>query len=121
MESMRLYPAIWVMIRNTVEDDEIEGYVIHRMEEYWDQPEKFDPDRFEKSRFKSIPHGAYLPFGLGKRTCIGQNFAMIEATVILVTILQKFSISSLGEPIKLDAGIVLKIKGGLNLKIHKRG
>jgi len=133
LESMRLYPPIWAMIRNSVEDDEIEGYsipkgssivispyVIHRMEEYWEEPEKFDPDRFEKSRHKSVPQGAYLPFGLGKRTCIGQNFAMIEATVILVTILQKFTISSLGETIEMDAGIVLKIKGGLSLKLGKR-
>lgn len=58
-------------------------YGIHHDPRLWSDPEKFDPDRFSNERIKSIPNGAYLPFGAGPRLCIGNSFAMMEMKLVL--------------------------------------
>jgi cytochrome P450 len=98
-EAMRLYPPVWVFVRDALGDDEIGGYHIpkgsmmvfsqyltHRHPAYWDDPEKFDPERFTPEAEKSRPRFAYFPFGGGPRICIGNNFAMLEAvTAVAMT------------------------------------
>lgn len=99
-ETMRMYPPAWVFDRQPKEDVVIRGckipkgstvylspYVLHRDPRWFPEPEKFRPQRFEQER--SIPKGAYIPFGSGPRYCIGHAFAMQEAKLILATIFSR--------------------------------
>lgn len=65
-------------------------FVIHRMERYWDQPEAFNPDRFEKETFKKQHKYAFVPFGGGPSLCIGEQFAMSEMMIALMKIQHHF-------------------------------
>ena len=64
----------------------------HRHPEFWDEPERFDPDRFLPERTEDRPRLAYLPFGAGPRRCIGEEFALVEATLALASIAQRFRV-----------------------------
>ncbi|HZZ80855.1 MAG TPA: cytochrome P450 [Gemmataceae bacterium] len=103
LESMRLYPPAYVIGREALIDLDIGGYhvpkgttvlmpawVVHRDARWYDEPERFRPERWGKERVKSMPKFAYFPFGGGPRVCIGQQFAMMELILILATIGQRF-------------------------------
>jgi linoleoyl-CoA desaturase len=106
-ESMRLYPPIPCFARRALEDDSLAGYhfrrgskvivaphVMHRLPSYWgENSERFDPERFLGERRASIPKGAFMPFGMGPRTCIGASMAMMECRTILAMLLQNFVIA----------------------------
>ena len=98
-ESMRLYPPAWTIERDAAVDDVVAGvpvpagstvaippYLIHRHPEFWPNPEGFDPQRFLPGADPDRPRYAYLPFGGGRRICVGAGFAMLEATLMLATI-----------------------------------
>ncbi|MFQ6395286.1 cytochrome P450 [Nocardia sp. KC 131] len=101
-ETLRLYPPAWQIFRQAGEDDEIGGYPIpagtnvlwcsylmHRHKQYWDDPERFDLDRFnELDNGRGDPAG-YYPFGAGPRLCIGNTFAMAEMQFAIAMILQR--------------------------------
>jgi cytochrome P450 len=102
-ESMRLYPPAWAMGRRAIADVAFDGfvfpkgsvfivspYVTHRSEEYWPDPERFDPERFAPAAKESRPKLAYLPFGFGPRICIGERFAWMEAVLLLATLAQRW-------------------------------
>lgn len=101
-ETLRLYPPAWGTGRECLEDDELDGfripaksivttlfYVTHEHRDYWDSPERFDPDRFLPERSVGRPAEAWCPFGLGGRSCIGENFAMMEATLALAIVARR--------------------------------
>jgi cytochrome P450 len=101
-ESLRLYPPAWGMARLVVEECEIAGYklkpgngvalaqwVVHRDPRWYEAPEEFRPERWENGLAKKIPRFAYFPFGGGPRQCIGNTFALMEASLILATIGQR--------------------------------
>jgi cytochrome P450 len=103
LESMRLYPPAYVIGREAIADCTIGGYVVprgttllmpqwvvQRDARFYDDPEKFRPERWGEERVKTMPKFAYFPFGGGPRVCIGQQFAMMEMVMILATIAQKF-------------------------------
>jgi cytochrome P450 len=103
LESMRLYPPAYVIGREALVDCAIGGYavprgttlllpqwVVQRDPRFYDEPEKFRPERWGEERVKTMPKFAYFPFGGGPRVCIGQQFAMMEMVMILATIAQKF-------------------------------
>lgn len=103
-ESLRLYPPAWGVARQAKDADEMRGYdiaprtpiatltwVTHRHPEFWDTPEVFDPERFTPARSTGRPHFAYFPFGGGPRQCIGNNFALMEAQLILATLAQHYA------------------------------
>lgn len=105
-ESMRLYSPAWVIGREALQDLEIGGHFIpkgaqvmmsqwlmHRDPRYFDRPEEFRPERWAEEQIKSLPKYAYFPFGGGPRLCIGNSFAMMEATLILATIAQRFHVA----------------------------
>jgi cytochrome P450 len=104
-ESMRLYPPAWGMARLAIEDVEIGGYpipkgcgvslaqwIVHRDPRWFDAPNEFRPERWEGDLMKRLPRFAYFPFGGGPRQCIGSNFALMEATLLLAAIAQKFRV-----------------------------
>lgn len=105
-ESMRLYPPAWLLSREAREDTTVGGHpvargvhvmmspwVMHRDERFFDNPLKFDPDRWESSVAAKLPRFAYFPFGGGPRVCIGAAFAMMETTLILAMLAQRFRFS----------------------------
>jgi cytochrome P450 len=92
----------------------ISPYVTHRHPGFWTDPLRFDADRFdERQAAERAPH-AYLPFGAGQRLCIGSNFAMVEALVILSMVLARYQLALLpGHPVEPKPGITLRIAQGL--------
>lgn len=128
-ESMRLYPPIWIIERRVITDDIIGGYTLpagsavvicpyalHRHPAFWTEPEKFDPSRFQNG----TPE-AYIPFGAGPRFCIGNEFAMLEAQLITVMVLQAFRLRLVpGHPIEPQPDITLRSKHGMQMTLHPR-
>jgi cytochrome P450 len=103
-EAMRLYPPAYLLSRRALREVEIDGYrvpkdrvvlyapyTLHRREEYFPEPEKFDPERFIPEREKQLPRYAFVPFGAGPRICIGMYFAMMEGHLLLATLAQRVS------------------------------
>jgi cytochrome P450 len=131
-ESMRLYPPAWIIERSVIADDAIHGYgipagtmvaiipfVTHRHPHFWSAPETFLPERFiEKS---DRPHFAYLPFGGGPRMCIGNNFAMIEAQIILAMVVARCDFTlALEPPVEMDTAVTLRPRHGIHLEVAPR-
>ena len=126
-ETLRLYPPAWGMGRQTKAADEIRGYeipaksvigisqyVTHRHPEFWEDPERFDPERFTPERSAGRPHFAYFPFGGGPRQCIGNNFALMEAQLILATVAQHFRLRVVpGFPVVPHPLLTLRPRNGL--------
>ena len=82
---------------------------------------RFDPERFTPENEAKLPKYAYLPFGAGPRICIGNSFAMMEARLILLTVLQKFSLGlAPGQTVKAEQVFTLRPKGGLPMSVQKR-
>ncbi len=133
-ETMRLYPPAWLLIREALEDDVIGGFhiprktligisphVVHRHPDLWDEPDTFRPERFLPEAVARRPKHAYLPFGAGQRQCIGSNFAMLEATLVLARVLQTYRLERVGDaPLDLEALITLKPKGPMPMRLEVR-
>jgi cytochrome P450 len=124
-EGLRLYPPAWIVGRKALEDDVIHGfavpkgynvivstYLIHRHPDFWENPDKFDPDRFLPERVNPEQHKyAYFPFGGGPRMCIGNSFALMEMTILLALILQKFDPRAGKQTWEMNPMVTLRIKG----------
>ena len=102
-EAMRLYPPAWGGVREALADDELQGYripagtavvfsqyVTHRHPEFWPAPDRFDPDRFTDEQVRIRPRYAYFPFGGGPHLCIGQEPAMVELSIVVAMLLQRY-------------------------------
>ncbi|HEY7352904.1 MAG TPA: cytochrome P450 [Terriglobales bacterium] len=133
-ESMRLYPPAWSLARTVISDFELRGYtiptganvvmsqwVMHRSPTYFAEPEKFDPERWRNERCQRLPRFAYFPFGGGPRQCIGASFAMMEATLLLAVIAQRFQLRTIaGHPIVPVPSFTLRPKHGIRMGIEAR-
>jgi len=133
-ESMRLYPPAWTTSREAQADFEVGGYtipkssiimmsmyVIHHDARYWDQPDAFLPERFSAANAENIPKYAYFPFGGGPRVCIGNQFAMMEAQLVLATILQRYHLSLIPDQhIKLNPLVTLRPQPDIQMRISRR-
>ena len=87
-------------------------YALHRSHVLWENPDAFDPSRFENP--KSIQRYAYLPFGYGPRICIGASFALQEAIIIFATLLARFEFEMVaGKEPELEMIFTLRPKGGV--------
>jgi len=134
-ETLRLYPPAHTISRRAVAEDEIGGvripadslvsistYVTHRSPDLWPDPERFDPDRFTPERSAGRHRFAYIPFGGGPRICIGMNFALAEAQIILATLARRFTLRLVpGRPVQPVGMITLRAKGGIWVTAEKRG
>jgi cytochrome P450 len=130
-EALRLYPPAWLITRKSIEADRIDNmdiqpgaliilspYTIHRHPEFWQNPEEFNPERFSQGQEKSRPRFAYIPFGGGPRLCIGDQFAMIEAQLIMAMVTQRFRLELLPHrPVEADPLVTIRPKHGLPMKV----
>ena len=104
-ETMRLYPPVGMVNRLALEEDELVGrkvragdtvflpfYALHRHEMWWDAPELFDPENFTPDKVKARDRFLHLPFGGGPRVCVGANFAVMQAQIILSTLLARWAV-----------------------------
>lgn len=133
-ESMRLYPPFCVISRKAIADDELQGYHIpansvifvspyatQHDPEFWPDPERFDPERFTPERVANRPHYAYFPFAGGPRMCIGSNFSMMEAQLVVATIAQRYQLRMVpGHPVEPQMKVTLRPKYGLLMTLHER-
>ena len=133
-ESMRLTPPVWMVGRKALEDDEVDGHripagagamilirMIHRDPEVWDNPEGFDPRRFLPENRDQLPRSAYMPFGAGRRICVGSTFALVEATLLLAMISQRYEFDlPAWAQVPEEAAITLRPKGGLEMIARPR-
>jgi cytochrome P450 len=132
---MRLYPPAWATGREVLEPYELRGvpippksqlicsqWIVHRDARWFPNPEGFDPDRWAPARAKDIPRFAYFPFGGGPRVCIGNHFAMLEATLLLALVVQRFRVELVaGQRLDLAPAVTLRQKGpGLLVRIVSR-
>ncbi len=132
MESLRLYPPAYLIGREAMEACEIGGYAVpagttvfmspwalHRDPRYFEAPEEFRPQRWLDGLARRLPRCAYLPFGGGPRLCIGQSFAMMEATLILAAVAQRFRLTLDPEDRTVTPfpSITLRPQGGVWVKV----
>ena len=133
-ETLRLYPPIHTIPRQTTTDIEFAGVRIpegsevhlsiihtHRDEQFYDEPQEFKPDRWTESFEDELHDFAYIPFGGGRRTCIGREFSLLEAKIVLATIGQQFRLEWEGEnDVELEPQITINAKHGIPLSAATR-
>ena len=99
----------------------ISPYVMHRDPRYFDNPDAFIPERWADGLDKRIPRYAYFPFGGGPRVCIGNQFALMEAKLVLATIAARYQLAlASSEPVELDPLITLRPKAGIDMRLTTR-
>lgn len=133
-ESLRLFPPAWVVGRRNYKDDELGGYHIpkgtnilmpiwylHHSEKYWDEPYKFKPERFAPEKRNQIDRFVYFPFGGGPRLCIGNNFALLEMQIILISLYRRFKFNlKPGFTVEPEPLITLRPKYGMVMQAEER-
>ena len=94
---------------------------IHHDERWWPNPETFDPTRFIGDAVKDRPRSAYLPFGGGRRICIGQSFALMEMVLMAAVMSQRFTFDVCPDhAVELEATLTLRPRHGLRVVAHRR-
>lgn len=139
-EAMRLFPPAWVMGRRLLVDVDIEGwtlpagtitlasqFAVHRSERWWQEPARFVPQRWigPDGRFDEAapgqPKGAWFPFGFGRRQCIGEQFAWVEATLVLATIGRSWRLERADSgPVGMAPGVTLRPSGRTRMVARRR-
>ncbi|MFP4537674.1 MAG: cytochrome P450 [Dichotomicrobium sp.] len=128
-EAMRLYPPVGLLARNVVAPDRLYDrdirphdtvflniYAMHRHQLFWERPEAFDPEHFAPAAVKARERYQYIPFGAGPRVCVGANFAMMQAQIILATLLARFSFSPAGPPPTPVMHMTIRPEPGVRLR-----
>lgn len=132
-ETMRLYPPAPLISRQLIEDDKYQDLVLkkdsaiminlwalHRHHDLWDNPDRFDPERFMPDKRQNIHRFQYLPFGLGHRVCIGQRFAMQEAAILMALVLKDHRFTLSGDHPWPLMRITTKPENPLMMRIERR-
>jgi cytochrome P450 len=133
-ESMRLFPPVPAISRWAIRRDEIDGvklpagtvaiilpYLIHRDPQIWPNPEGFDPERFMPGAGAGRPRQAFMPFGAGKRICVGSGFATVEGTILAAMITQRYRLDLVpGTRIRREVAITLRPADGMPMTVHRR-
>jgi cytochrome P450 len=126
-EALRLYPPAAFLSRTALAEDELCGrpihrrdtvmlpiYALHRHRMWWEEPDAFRPDRFLGTRPERF---TWLPFGDGPRICIGAGFALMEAQIVLATLLRRFRFEAAGPPPVPRLYLTLRPDGGVRLRV----
>ena len=134
-EALRLYPPFWMIDRVALTEDEIKGvripkgsmvipyiYGTHRNEALWDDPERFDPSRFDRERRRARHPFAYIPFGGGPRICVGNNMAIVQMLLIIVRLVRRYDF----EPVEGVEGAIqpmmlLRPQGSMDMRFVEVG
>ena len=133
-ESMRLYPPAYVVGRRAMEPYTVGGYdfpartlflapqfIVHRDPRWWPQPDRFLPERWlDAAATAARPKMAYFPFGAGTRICVGEQFAWMEAILVLATLARRWRVHVPGPDPELEPIITLRPKGGLPARLERR-
>ncbi len=133
-ETMRLYTVVPSIGRQAIAEDEVNGtmipknaviqvniWLMHRDPRYWDEPEKFIPERFASGNKPGRHRFSYLPFGGGPRICIGSKFSLLEAQLILASVAQFWRLKASDDYVLEPRGqIVLQPKDGLPMTLERR-
>jgi cytochrome P450 len=131
-EGLRMYPPAWILGRRALGRDRIGGYdvpadtvvaiciyTVHRHTEFWESPDVFDPERFLPERSARRHKFAYIPFGAGPRQCIGNSFGLMEATLAIACVAQRFQLRLLpGVQVAPQALFVLRPNRDMLMSLH---
>jgi cytochrome P450 len=131
-EALRLYPPFWMIDRIALEDDEVGGvkipagtlvipyiYGTHRNPAHWQDVESFDPRRFESERRKERHPFAYIPFGGGARICIGNNMAVMQILMIIVSVVRNYDFAlTRDEAIAIRPMMLLRPRGAVAMNFR---
>jgi cytochrome P450 len=130
-EAMRLYPPVWMLGRIAQDDDRFGDHVVragsdvvvcpytmHRHPDFWDQPTRFDPERFDPARTHDRPRYAYIPFGAGPRFCVGNNLGLMEAAFVLAMVARELRLATQpGYEVVPEPMLSLRVRGGLPMTV----
>ncbi len=133
-ETLRLYPPAFGVTRQSLGADTFGDYTVpanasltllfyaaHRDPRWWANPEQFDPERFTPEQSEGRPAFAYAPFGGGPRLCIGNQFALTEAQLILATLAQRYRLRLVpGHPVRANPVFALRTSHGMPMTLEKR-
>lgn len=131
-ETMRLYPPVWMLSRIAQGPDTIAGYdipagadvvvcpyTLHRHPEFWERPERFEPDRFDRERRAQRPRYAYIPFGAGPRFCVGNHLGMMEAVFVIAMVMRELRLElPRGASVVPEPMLSLRVRGGLRMSVR---
>jgi len=134
LEAMRLYPPVWAVGREALEDISLGPWTIrrgdqvitsqwlaHRDARYFDEPLAFRPERWLDGLEKRLPRFAYFPFGGGPRVCIGNHFALMEARLVLTTLARHARFDRTGDPpLRLVPSVTLRPRDPVNVTVIRR-
>jgi cytochrome P450 len=131
-EALRMYPPVWALGRRTKVDTELGGhpipagtevlysiYAVQHDPNVYDEPHRFDPDRWLPERSTKLPRSAFMPFGAGVRNCIGESFAWNEIQVVLATLVTDWHIERSAQPVQPIAMGAL-VPGALPMTVTRR-
>lgn len=133
-EGLRLFPPAYMMARTNVESVRFGEYeippgrtilasqwVMQRDARFFDEPERFLPERWLDGLMERLPDGVYFPFGDGPRRCIGQGFALLETALVIAALAQKFQFRLVpGHPVVPEPLVTLRPKYGIRMQIQSR-
>jgi len=133
-ETMRLYPPVYTIFREPKVDVKLGGYrvpegaaimlpqwAVHRSPQWWAEPERFDPDRWARDRATERPRFAHFPFGGGPRHCIGKQFSLLEAKLILAVIGRDYRLQYTGTgDFDLRGSLTMHPQDGMPMRIERR-
>jgi len=135
LEGLRLYPPGWFVGREAQADVRLGGYtvpkgsivmlsqyVMHRDARFFEEPERFKPERWAGDLLERLPRGAYFPFSAGERHCIGEGFAWQEALLVLATLVERWRFElAPGQTIRPRPSVTLRPDGPIKMILRSRG
>ena len=132
-ESLRLYPPVPMMVRESICPEQFRArdipvgsqmvlspWHLHRHQRLWDNPDGFDPGRWETENGRQCARDAYMPFSEGPRVCTGAGFAMVEGPLLLSMILKRFRVEAVGKAPVPVAYLTVRSKDGIWLRLTPR-
>ncbi len=133
-ETLRLFPPVGFIARQASTACPLGGkqldpgdtvvvapWLIQRHRKYWQSPDQFDPDRFDRPETRDSLREAYLPFGMGPRVCLGAAFALQEATLILARLVRDYELTTVPGHVPLPVGrLTIRSANGVRLRLERR-
>ena len=133
-EVLRLYPPVPMMVRETVQAEQLRDreagrgaqvvlspWHLHRHQRLWERPDEFDPDRWQTEAGRASAREAYIPFSAGPRVCPGAGFAMMEGVVLLALLMRAFRVEPAPGPLPVPvAHLTVRARDGIRLRITRR-